>query len=62
MIIVVVTLETDSVAFAETFLVSGKMHGTKILGCEKSLLPLWDISLSLLSWVGSLNYLSERTL
>ena len=38
------------------------MHGTTVLGCEQSLLLVWGIYLSLLSQVGSLNYLSERTL
>lgn len=55
-------IETNSFAFAETFPVSGMMHGTTVLGCEQSLLLVWGIYLSLLSQVGSLNYLSERTL
>lgn len=55
-------IETNSFAFAEIFPVSGMMHGTTVLGCEKSLLLVWSIYLSLLPQVGSLNYLSERTL
>ena len=55
-------IETNLFPFAETFPVSGMMHGTTVLGCEKSLLLVWGIYLSLLSQVVSLNYLSERTL
>lgn len=55
-------VETSSLAFVETFPVLGKMRGTKIQGCEKSLFLVWDIYLFLCLGLGSSNYLSVRTL